>query len=277
MEKIGNEYFYLRIVVIMKRRNVIKGALVMGTAIATSGVNAAELRKGQRRPKVLFFDSNETMLDLKGMGPAVTKAFGGRDDLMSLWFTTMLQYSLVDTVTSNYHDFGTIGMACMLMVAQGHGIELSKKKAQDAIMALRSIPAHRDVPPGLKIMRESGFRMYTLTNSPPDVVKAQLKNAGIRKYFDGALTIDGLNVYKPHTRTYHWAAHQAKVPIQDCMMIAAHGWDVAGARLAGMRAAFIERPGKAIYPLGPDVEMSEPDMKKIAERLVAMSPDAEKA
>ena len=70
-----------------------------------------------QRPEVLFFDSNESMLDLSGMKPQVTEAFGGREDLMTLWFSTMLMYSLVDTVTSNYHDFGTIGAACMQMVA----------------------------------------------------------------------------------------------------------------------------------------------------------------
>ena len=36
------------------------------------------------RPEALFFDSNETMLDLGAMAPAVANAFGGQDDLMSL-------------------------------------------------------------------------------------------------------------------------------------------------------------------------------------------------
>ncbi len=244
----------------------------MGTSIVASAAGATEPHTEQpHRPEVLFFDSNETMLDLNAMKPAVTKAFDGRDDLMSLWFTTMLQHSLVDTVTCDYHDFGTIGVACMQMVAQGHGIKLSKKKAQDAVAAIRSIPAHPDVPPALQKMKDGGFKMYTLTNSPGSVMESQVTNAGITKYFDGLLTVDGLNIYKPHTRTYHWAAHQANVPIQNCMLIAAHGWDVAGARLAGMRAAFIERPGKTLYPLGPNVEFIASDMGAVADRLVAMS------
>jgi 2-haloacid dehalogenase len=244
----------------------------MATKIVASGAGVNEPYMGQPyRPEALFFDSNETMLDLNAMKPSVTEAFGGRDDLMLLWFTTMLQHSLIDTVTCNYHDFGTIGVACMQMVAQGHGIKLSKRKAQEAVAAIRSIPAHPDVPPALKKMKDAGFRMYTLTNSPGPVMESQLTNAEIDKYFDGLLTIDGLNIYKPHTRTYRWAAHQAKVPIQNCMLIAAHGWDVAGARLAGMRAVFIERPGKTLYPLGPDVEFIAPDMGAVADHLVAMS------
>jgi 2-haloacid dehalogenase len=223
-----------------------------------------------RRPEVLFFDSNETMLDLAGMKPQVTEAFGGREDLMALWFSKMLLYSLVDTVTSNYHDFGSIGAACMQMTAEEHGVKLDSAKAATAMSAMKTIPAHPDVPPGLKNMKEAGFRMYTLTNSAAPVIASQVKTAGIEQYFDGRLTTEGLNIFKPHPRTYHWAANQVGVPIGNCMIIAAHGWDVAGATIAGMRAAFLERPGKAQYPLGPDIELSGRDMLAVADQLLAM-------
>jgi len=223
-----------------------------------------------QRPEVLFFDSNESMLDLSGMKPQVTEAFGGREDLMALWFSTMLMYSLVDTVTSNYHDFGTIGAACMQMVAEGHGIKLDKGKAAKAMAAMKTLSAWPDVPPALKKLKEAGFRLYTFTNSAAPVIESQVKHAGIEKYFDGRLTTEGLNLYKPHTRSYHWVANQVGVPIGNCMLLAAHGWDVTGATLAGMRAAFMQRPGKTLYPLGPEIELEGADMTAIADQLVAM-------
>ncbi len=222
------------------------------------------------RPEALFFDSNETMLDLSVMAPAVADALGGRDDLMSLWFATMLQHSLVDTVTSNYHDLGAIGAACLQMVAEGHGIGLSSADARKAVSVMRTLPAHPDVPSALQKLKSAGFRMYALTNSAGTLMEAQLEHAGIAHYFDGRLSVDALNVYKPHPRTYRWAAHQVDVPVEGCMMIAAHGWDVAGARLAGMRAAFVQRPGKMLYPLGPPVEVDEPTLDALADRLIAM-------
>jgi 2-haloacid dehalogenase len=223
-----------------------------------------------RRPEVLFFDSNETMLDLNGMKPQVTKVLGGRADLMSLWFSTMLFHAMVDTVTSNYHDFGTIGVACLQMVADGHGITLDKMKAGEAMEAMKTLPPYPDVPPGLKKLSEAGFRMYPLTNSATAVMESQVKNAGIAQFFEGRLSTQGLNIYKPHPRTYHWAANQVGVPIGNCMLIAAHGWDVAGATIAGMRAAFIKRPGKTLYPLGPDIELIATDMVELADELSKM-------
>ena len=55
------------------RRDILKGGAALG-AVATASVStmaqAGEDRR-MRRPEVLFFDSNESMLDLSGMKPQV--------------------------------------------------------------------------------------------------------------------------------------------------------------------------------------------------------------
>ncbi|MCE9568039.1 MAG: hypothetical protein K8U57_39055 [Planctomycetes bacterium] len=69
------------------------------------------------RPRVILFDVNETLLDLTPVKASVGKALGRRPELAPLWFTTLLQYSLVATVADHYLDFGEIGAACLRMVA----------------------------------------------------------------------------------------------------------------------------------------------------------------
>ena len=56
---------------------------------------------------------------------------------------------------------------------------------------------------------------------------------------------------------------------EECMLIAAHGWDVAGALWAGWRAAFVSRPGQQTFPLAPQTEINEPDLNKIADILIS--------
>ena len=55
------------------------------------------------------------------------------------------------------------------------------------------------------------------------------------------------------------------------MLVAAHGWDIAGAKQAGWQAAFIARPGKVLYPLAiaPDTVVGGLD------ELVTQLPDAQ--
>jgi len=52
------------------------------------------------RPEVIFFDVNETLLDLTPLKESVGETLGGRPELAPLWFTTLLQYSLVATVAA---------------------------------------------------------------------------------------------------------------------------------------------------------------------------------
>ncbi|MBT4499389.1 MAG: HAD hydrolase-like protein [Gemmatimonadetes bacterium] len=70
------------------------------------------------KPTVIIFDVNETLLDLAPLKLSVGKALGGREDLLPLWFSTMLHHSLVETLTKKYHSFGEIGAAALMMVAE---------------------------------------------------------------------------------------------------------------------------------------------------------------
>ena len=98
------------------------------------------------QPKVIIFDVNETLLDLDNMRESVGSALGDRQDLLPLWFSKMLHYSLLATVTDEYQDFGKIGVAALMMVAQNNDISISEQDAKSAIVPpLLSLPAHPDV------------------------------------------------------------------------------------------------------------------------------------
>ena len=219
---------------------------------------------------MLFFDVNETLLDLNAMKTSVAAALGGRADLLPLWFTTMLQYSLVATVGEHYDDFGTIGAAAMVTVARNNQIALSLDAARNAVLPMRSLPAHHEVPSALGTLKEAGFRMVTLTNSSQAAVDAQIENAGLSEMFEVRLSVEAVRLFKPHRQVYNWAATRMGLKPEECMLIAAHGWDVAGALWAGWRAAFLSRPGAQQYALAPEPEIVEPDLTRAVKHLVAM-------
>ncbi|MFB9055693.1 haloacid dehalogenase type II [Mariniflexile ostreae] len=221
------------------------------------------------RPKVLFFDVNETLLDLAQMKATVSKALNGKEDLLPLWFSTMLQYALVTTATGKYEHFEHIGAAALQMVAANNGISISEKDARHTITkSFRSLPAHPDVKPALALLKDAGYTLVSFTNSSNEGVKEQLKNAGLTSYFDEILSIEAVGKFKPFPETYTWAASQMNVKPEACMLIAAHGWDVAGAIRAGWRASFVSRPGQQEFPLAPKTEIIAPSLKKTADLLL---------
>lgn len=225
--------------------------------------------KEMKRPKVLFFDVNETLLDVTQMKKQVADVFNGREDLLSLWFTTMLQYSLVTTASGQYEHFSHIGAATLQMVGANNDIEISKDKAREVVInALRNLPAHPEVKNALSQFRDAGYKLVSFTNSSNEGVKKQFENAGLTDYFDEMLSVEEVGKFKPFKETYAWAAQKMDVQPDEAMLIAAHGWDVAGALWAGWRAAFINRPGQQAFPLAPKTEITQPDLQKVADLLV---------
>jgi 2-haloacid dehalogenase len=233
--------------------------------------DSAEATAQHTKPKVIIFDVNETLLDLENMRTSVGEALNGRDDLLPLWFSTMLHHSLVVSATGEYQSFGNIGVAALEMVAENNDIAISHDKARSAIVTpLRSLPAHPDVAEGLAALKAQGYKLVTLTNSSLEGVKLQLKNAKLSQYFDANLSIESVGVFKPHLKTYQWALNDLGVDASDALMVAAHGWDIAGANKAGLKTAFIRRPGKVLFPLAEKPNYSVSDVNDLARTLAAL-------
>ncbi|KGO92268.1 haloacid dehalogenase type II [Flavobacterium subsaxonicum] len=222
------------------------------------------------RPKALFFDINETVLNLEPLKVSINTVLGNKPGLATLWFTTMLQYSLVVTAAGKYEDFGAIGAAALLMVAKNNGIALTQEQAKNAIKPILNLQPHPDVVSSLKKLKANGYKLVSFTNSSNKAVKTQLENAGLSAYFEQQLSIEDIGKFKPHTDAYNWAAKKLNLQNKDCMLIAAHGWDVAGAAWSGWRTAFIARPGQQLFPLAPEVEINEPNLTAIADKLCAL-------
>ena len=259
-----------------KRRDFIKKAALASLvaphlAFSSATENTTEAPKISIRPKVLFFDVNETLLDLTAMKDGVGKALGGRSDLLPLWFTTMLQYSLVNTVANQYHDFGIIGAAALQMVASNNGITLTEEEAKNSILGpIRSLPAHPEVKASLQKLKDAGYKLVSFTNSSNKGVETQFKNSGLLDYFDERLSVEDIGKFKPHTDAYIWAARKMKIKPEECLLIAAHGWDIAGALWANWRGAFISRPGAQLYPLADKPEIIASDLALITDKLIAL-------
>jgi len=69
---------------------------------------------------------------------------------------------------------------------------------------------------------------------------------------------------------YKWAARKMNVKNVDCMLVAAHGWDVGGAKWAGWQTAFVSRPGQQLFPLAIRPDIVKDDLLKVANEILAL-------
>ncbi len=177
-------------------------------------------------PKVIFFDINETLLDMQAIKTGLASVLNGDETLVDLWFANLLHHSLVDVASGQFHDFIDIGAAVLTMVAHSKDISVDEATAKDIIKQhITRLPAHDDVVPTLKALQSAGVTLVALSNSSKAGLDAQLEFANIKPYFSHVLSVESVRTYKPHAAVYHWA------------------W-------TGMQTTFVERPGKMMYPLG---------------------------
>src|SRR5687767_5571949 len=250
----------------MPSRRAFVTAAVTGVALSTLPQESSA--QASRRRRTLVFDVNETMLDINALEPHFARAFGNGQVLRE-WFSTLLLYSNVASLAGPYSDFGAIAGAALDMVAESRGTRLIPEDRTRILTGTRALPAHPDVRPALERLRKEGFRTVTLTNSAPVTVEQQLKNAGLTEMFDRSFSVDAVKRFKPAAEPYRYVAQQLGVGIGDLRMVAAHAWDIVGALQAGCVAAFIARPGKVLYPLGPKPDIIAPEFRTLAEQILA--------
>jgi 2-haloacid dehalogenase len=212
---------------------------------------------------LLAFDVNETLLDLAGLDEEFRRRLGDAG-LRPAWFQTMLQLAFVGGLTGRYVDFTTAQRAALTMIAQRAGNTPADADVAAIVEHMRDLPPHVEVPAALARLHDAGYRMVALTNSPLDVARDQLSNAGIASSFDDVISADEVRALKPAPEPYRLVAERNGIDISDVCLVAAHGWDIAGALAAGATAAFVARRGSMLSPIGPRPAIVVPDISALA-------------
>jgi 2-haloacid dehalogenase len=222
-------------------------------------------------PSVLVFDVNETLLDIDSMAPIFERVFGD-PRVMREWFGQLVMYSMTTTLSGPYIDFLTLGQGVLRMLAGIHHVDITDDDVHNLKDGMLTMPAYSDVADGLTALRDNGFRLVTLTNSPPNPDgPTALEHAGLAEFFEQRFSVDACRAFKPAPIVYRYVCEQLRVTPAECMMVAAHAWDTVGAQSVGFAGALITRPGNAALPLQgfPQPTVVANDLRDLARQLCA--------
>jgi 2-haloacid dehalogenase len=218
-------------------------------------------------PKLLIFDVNETLLNLKPLKECVNAKLNSTL-AFDLWFPELLQYAMVETLTDTYRDFGDIGAATLEMTAQQLSVSLSEQEIKDTLSIITQLQPHPDVMEGLDQLSAQGFRLVALTNGGQSSLEQQMQFSQLESYFDSLYSVEAVKCFKPHPKTYRYVLSKEEALPSEAMLIAAHAWDIIGAQREGLQTAFVQRPGKFLYSKSPRPSLVVKDLKELVKRLV---------
>jgi 2-haloacid dehalogenase len=217
--------------------------------------------------RAVIFDVNETMLDLGALDPLFTRWFGDPTTRKE-WFAQTIIFAMTLAATREFRSFGDVGAVALVALARRRGMSLPDDAAAGLREALLRLPAHPDVVPALRMLRDAGLVTAALSNNPLPVVQQQLHHVGLSPLFAEIMSVDEAGALKPAPEVYAFAVRRLALPPGSIWMVAAHGWDIAGATRVGLRGAFVARPGQSPDPFAPPENIAD-DLLSIAHAILA--------
>lgn len=205
--------------------------------------------------KVIVFDVNGTLFDLGAFRPCF-EAFGSSPELAAQWFASILRDGFALSLTDSPEQFLEVARGCARSMLSGTVSDTQLELAvEQVISTFDALALHPDVADAIRALRGSGYRLGALTNGSADATRRLLACGGILEQFEQVLSADEVGAWKPAFAPYDHAARSFGLDRSELLLVAAHPWDVHGAKCAGLRAAWVDRSGTAFpgHFLDPDV------------------------
>ena len=200
------------------------------------------------RIKALTFDTGGTILDWHGGISKKLAEIGGRHGVDADWAKITSDYRIRSLMgmTGGAEDFipdftiDDVHREQIELVAREYGLNSFTADDFDEVRdAWHALDCWPDVRDGLARLRKK-YIVASLTILSTRLIIDTCKRAGIS--WDTVISCEAIGVYKPRARAYVTAAQWLQLDPSECLMVAAHGSDLAAAAEVGFKTAFIHRP-----------------------------------
>jgi 2-haloacid dehalogenase len=176
---------------------------------------------------------------------------------LELWFAESLRDFFATSHAGGYEPLARILADALprTLAELGHEVPAPAHR-QYVLEGLQALEPAQGAAEACALLTGAGWKIIALTNGGEDSTRALLGRAGLLSYFDTVLSTDSIRLSKPHPDVYAMARAVAE---GDMWMVAAHAWDLNGARRSGMRTAWISRKEKRWldFLFEPDVQAEE--------------------
>ena len=221
------------------------------------------------RPEVVAFDVIGTLFPIAPLAPRI-EALGLPPAALRGWFSAGLRDSFALAATGGFKPLSAVLEQALESVLAEQGVESASASDKAALMkGLEELPARPDADQAFRTLAGAGVGVMVLTNSSDPATRKLLKNAGLEGLVDHVVSVDAVELSKPRREAYAHAAQVAGVGLDKMALVAAHSWDIQGAKAAGMTTAFLslERPFSTVMRR-PD--LAAPSLRELAEQLAGL-------
>ena len=213
------------------------------------------------RVTTLTFDIFGTVLDLTGgIVPVLREYLATQssehdpEDLWRQWRARQRLEQHQDTILQLGHSGYLEAARRGLLFALRHNeIPHSEADTREIVQVFYRLQPFEDARLGLERLANK-YRLVALSNGNPELLEHLIPNSLGRPEME-RISVARFGNFKPHSAVYRGAALQLGLEPGEIMMVAAHSFDILGARACGYRGAFVNR-----YRLPYEESRLQPDL-----------------
>lgn len=206
----------------------------------------------------IAFDAFGTLFDLAALRQPVRDAIGSAGDAVyDGLIARLVPWSWHATVAGEYRPFPQIAALALVAAAQEAGVALPENGVREIVQLMAALPAFPGTAQTLEEM--VSWPLAVLSNGTAEGIAALVANAGIGHCFAHLLSVDAVRRFKPAPEVYGLAPAAFGAPAERVLLVSGNEWDVAGARQAGLRAAWLARGRRSapVFGLAADIVADE--------------------
>ena len=188
--------------------------------------------------RVAVFDVLGTLFSLDAVR-AKLSGIGAPPGALEAWFERTLHGALTLATIGEFRPFREVARgALQTTLAQ---LELDVSRAEEILAGLSDVQPHEEAGAALDRLARENVPVVALTNSGAQQTEEILRHANLLDRFERVFSVSEVGAYKPDRRAYDHVTKELGISADEATFIAAHAWDVVGARAAGLDAIWIDR------------------------------------
>lgn len=228
------------------------------------------MKHGSDVPDVVAFDVIETVFSLESMRPRL-QAAGVPGHLLETWFAQLLRDAFALDASGVYKPFREVAGATLEGVLARQSVDAGTDQIDRIIGGFTELDAHADAAPAMQLLRDAGIRIVTLTNGNAKVTERLLERSGLRDFVERIVSVDEVKRWKPRREVYLHCAGTLGIAPHRLALIAAHGWDIHGARRAGLITGYVGRNAAPFPSMMDPPHVIGATLVEVAEKLCVES------
>jgi len=213
---------------------------------------------------VCVFDAYGTLFDVVAAAASCKDEIGDKwADLADLWRTKQLNYTWLRSLMDEYVGFWQVTEEALDFALET--LDISDSSLKKKLMGLyEKLDAYPEVKGMLWDLKEKGIRTAILSNGTERMLWSAVRNAGINEYLEEVISVEKLEIFKPHPAVYQLAVSELAISPERICFMSSNAWDVAGAANFGFQVVWINRFGQKAERLPGEPVAELTDLKGLA-------------